>query len=123
MRRAASTGPAAAPRRALVSLCVMLAALPCAAAAPKHGQNVPFPPAAPLAARGPVPQSAYAAVRWRLIGPFRGGSATMAADGPVLDASLQRLAALAGRWHATLSRTGGLNRRLHRAGLAMVRVP
>jgi hypothetical protein len=49
--------------------------------------------------------------------------APTAADGTVLEASLQRLAALAGRWHATLSRIGGLNRRLHRAGLATVRVP
>lgn len=32
--------------------------------------------------QGPVPSSAYAELRWRLVGPFRGGWATMAAGVP-----------------------------------------
>ena len=79
MNRAASRQAAAGPLRVLASLCSILAALPGAAAAATPGPNVAFPPSAPLAAPGPVPQSAYAALRWRLIGPFRGGWATMAA--------------------------------------------
>ena len=37
---------------------------------------------APIAASGPLQRSAYAEMRWRLVGPFRGGWATMAAGVP-----------------------------------------
>ena len=44
--------------------------------------RVPFPAATAFATRGPLPQSALAELQWRLVGPFRGGWATMAAGVP-----------------------------------------
>ncbi len=68
--------------RALSGLCLLLAAAAFARARAADPPNVPFAPSAPLAARAPLPPSAYAEMRWRLIGPFRGGWATMAAGVP-----------------------------------------
>ncbi len=68
--------------RAAAGLCTLLAVAPFALARHATRQNVPFPRSAPLAASGPLPPSAYAQLRWRLIGPFRGGWATMAAGVP-----------------------------------------
>ena len=65
-----------------VAVCALLSIAPLARAAVSTRPNVLFPPNAPLSAGGPVPLSAYAQMRWRLIGPFRGGWATMAAGVP-----------------------------------------
>ena len=74
------------PAPGLAGSCLLLlclAVLPGAAIqAHQPPAQVPFPAAATLAAAGPLPQSALAALRWRLVGPFRGGWATMAAGAP-----------------------------------------
>ena len=48
----------------------------------QSSMHVPFPAATTLAKDGPLPQSALSALHWRLVGPFRGGWATMAAGVP-----------------------------------------
>jgi photosystem II stability/assembly factor-like uncharacterized protein len=64
---------------ATLSGALLLAAAPAAPAQDvAAAAEVPFPQGAAVA-RGPVPGSAYAQLRWRLVGPFRGGWATMAA--------------------------------------------
>ena len=66
--------------RATAGLCALLAAAPFTLARAALQQTAP--PAPSASSSGPVPPSAYAQMRWRLIGPFRGGWATMAAGVP-----------------------------------------
>ncbi len=65
---------------AIAFVGTLIGIVPLAAAWPQ--QNVPFPPEAALASSGALPSSAYSELRWRLVGPFRGGWATMAAGVP-----------------------------------------
>ncbi|MDE2052069.1 MAG: hypothetical protein KGJ72_13735, partial [Gammaproteobacteria bacterium] len=81
-----------APRA--VGLSVLLAGAALGAALLARGQpaqaqgiaaaaQVPFPPGrAAMGGVPEVPHSAYSQLRWRLVGPFRGGWATMAAGVP-----------------------------------------
>ena len=62
-----------------VAVFALLSAAPLAQAGARAPANVRSSPSASPRAGGPVPLSAYAQMRWRLIGPFRGGWATMAA--------------------------------------------
>ena len=59
--------------------------MPAAPATPAQdvaaAAEVPFPQGRRHGAGAEVPASAYAQLRWRLVGPFRGGWATMAARG------------------------------------------
>jgi photosystem II stability/assembly factor-like uncharacterized protein len=68
-------------RHALVSAltaAVLLAAVPAAQAqSGAAAVQVPFPQGG-AAQEGPVPLYAYSQLKWRLVGPFRGGWATMA---------------------------------------------
>ena len=83
MALTASRHPPGALSRATAGLCALLAAAPFTLARAALQQTVPPPSSAPsVASSGPVPPSAYAQMRWRLIGPFRGGWATMAAGVP-----------------------------------------
>jgi photosystem II stability/assembly factor-like uncharacterized protein len=71
---------------ALAHISAWLGAALLAAGSPARAQNlaaaaeVPFPQghAALGAMQGEVPRAAYAQLKWRLVGPFRGGWATMA---------------------------------------------
>jgi photosystem II stability/assembly factor-like uncharacterized protein len=78
--------PRTAGLSAVALVMALVTALPGALllAAPAQAQGiaaaaqVPFPPGG-VGSQGPVPPSAYAQLNWRLVGPFRGGWATMAA--------------------------------------------
>ena len=77
-----------APRTASLSALVIASAA-VAAAAPAAAQGVataaevPFPQGhAPSGLHGSLSPAAYSQLRWRLVGPFRGGWATMAAIVP-----------------------------------------
>ena len=99
-----------APRTARLSLlalawvfpgALLLTAAPAAhAQAAAEAAQVPFPQGgAPQA--GPVPPSAYAQLRWRLVGPFRGGWATMAAGVPGSPDTFYFSGAGSGVWKTT----------------------
>jgi photosystem II stability/assembly factor-like uncharacterized protein len=75
------------PRRARLSILALAAAsaallagavLPAQAQGIADAAQVPFPRGG-AGSQGPVPPAAYAQLKWRLVGPFRGGWATMAA--------------------------------------------
>ena len=61
-------------------VCLALSAAPIQAR--QSAAHVPFPASNAFAAGGPLPQSALQGLHWRLVGPFRGGWATMAAGVP-----------------------------------------
>ena len=65
----------------LLLLCLAVA-LPGAARQARPAAHVPGPGTGAAATSGPLPRSALAGLRWRLVGPFRGGWATMAAGVP-----------------------------------------
>src|SRR5262245_54992549 len=57
--------------------------------------------AAVTSSPGPVPESAYAALKWRLVGPFRGGWATVASGVPGDPATFYFGGADGGVWKTT----------------------
>jgi len=99
-----------APRGAPLALLALLSALlgaglpggvPVARAQGSvTAAQVPFPQGGG-AQQGPVPRSAYSQLQWRLVGPFRGGWATMATGVPGSPDSFYFSAAGGGIWKTT----------------------
>ena len=99
-----------APRAAGFSVLALVSILPgaplLAAASPAQAQGVaaaaqvPFPQGG-AEQEGPVPLSAYSELKWRLVGPFRGGWATMAAGVPGSPDTFYFSGAGSGVWKTT----------------------
>src|SRR6185436_8955751 len=75
--------------RPVVNLTLALAAIAALGAAAVATTN-----------RTPLPENAYAGMRWRLLGPHRGGWATMAQGAPDDPASFYFGAAAGGLWRS-----------------------
>jgi photosystem II stability/assembly factor-like uncharacterized protein len=78
--------------------------LPARAQGIAAAAQVPFPRGGAAMSRGgngPVPASAYSQLRWRLVGPFRGGWATMAAGVPGSPDTFYFSGAGSGIWKTT----------------------